>query len=180
MTSPDDEKRLPVAALTAACGVFLLVAGVILAGPLLPFRLKDNALPNAPQEKHGVPAAALQKTFRLTVPAGARDVSYLMLPGDGSAESGQDLYLRFRSTPDGLKAFVTSLGTTAGDLTAGDAALDQDDIDSVELPWKVNTTGRLGGLHVEIPEQGDTMGTALLTVDETEPSAPLISAHVTL
>nr|WP_159059438.1 hypothetical protein [Streptomyces antibioticus] len=180
MTSPDDEKRLPVAALIVACGVFLLVAGVILAGPLLPFGFKDNALPNAPREKHGVPAAALQKTFRLAVPAGARDASYLVLPGDGSAKSGQDIYLRFRTTPDGLKAFVTSLGTTAGDLTAGNASLDQDDIDSVELPWKIDTRGRLGGLYAEIPEQGDTMGTALLTVDETDASAPLIYAHVTV
>ncbi|MDQ0934821.1 hypothetical protein [Streptomyces turgidiscabies] len=114
------------------------------------------------------------------MPAGARDSSYLVVPGDGSAESGQDIYLRFRTTPDGLKAFVTSLGKTAGDLTAGNASLDQDDIDSVGLPWKIGTKGPLTGLYADIPEQGDTTGTALLTVDETDASAPLIYAHVTV
>lgn len=132
------------------------------------------------QEKRGAPSAALQKTFRLAVPTGARDASYLMVPGDGSAESGQDLYLRFRTTPEGLKEFMTSLHQTTGDLTADDPVLDQDDIDSVELPWKIGTKGRLAGIYVDIPEQGDEAGSALLTVDETDRAAPLVYAHVTV
>ena len=178
--SPERERRLPVAVLVPACCVFLLLAGVILAGPFRPPVFRDDALPKAPRDRHGVPGAALQRTFRLAVPAGARDASYLVVPGDGSADSGQDVYLRFRTTPAGLKEFVTSLGRTTGDLTTGNAGLDQDDIDSVGLPWKIAAGGRLVGLYADIPEQGDTTGTALLTVDETAASAPLVYAHVTV
>ncbi|MEU0411209.1 hypothetical protein ABZ307_25790 [Streptomyces griseorubiginosus] len=177
---PEREKTLLVTLVVVACGVFLLVAVASLVAPLGFFGFKDNSLPKPPQEKHGIPGAALQKTFRLAVPAGARDASYLVVPGDGSAESGQDLYLRFRTTPEGLKEFLTSLHKTTGDLTAGDAVLDQDDIDAVELPWKIKTKGRLAGLYVDLPEQGDEAGSALLTVDETEGAAPLVYAHVTL
>ncbi|WP_329280328.1 hypothetical protein [Streptomyces sp. NBC_01451] len=180
MTSPERERRLPVALLVVACCVFLVVAGAILAAPLGLSGFKDNALPKPPKESHGIPGAALQKTFRLAVPAGARDASYLVVPGDGSAESSQDLYLRFRTTPAGLKGFLTSLDKTTGDLTADDAVLDQDDIDSVELPWKIGTKGHLAGLYADIPEQGDTVGTALLTVDESKVAAPLVYAHVTV
>ncbi|WP_078961034.1 hypothetical protein [Streptomyces sp. NRRL WC-3618] len=180
MTRPERKQRgLPVALLVAACCSFLLVAAAILLTPIWPFEFKDNALPTR-QEKQGVPSAALQKTFRLEVPTGARDTSYLVVPGDGSAESDQDLYLRFRTTPAGLKQFLTSLDRTTGDLTAGNVVLDQDDIDSVDLPWKIGTKGRLAGLYADIPEQGDRAGAARVTVDETDASAPLVYAHVTV
>ncbi|MEU9401737.1 hypothetical protein [Streptomyces sp. NPDC048242] len=64
--------------------------------------------------------------------------------------------------------------------TSGNASLEQDDIDSVGLPWKIGTRGHLVGLYADIPEQGGTTGTALLTVDETDVSAPLVYAHVTV
>ncbi|MFD4600880.1 hypothetical protein ACFWPQ_23000 [Streptomyces sp. NPDC058464] len=181
MTRPERERRLPVALVVLTCCVFLLVAGAVLAAPLGFFGFKDNALPKASPERHGIPGDALQKTFRIAVPAGARDASYLVVPGDGSAESGQDIYLRFRTTPAGLKEFVTSLGKTTGDLAAGDAVLDQDDIDSVGLPWKTEAKGHhIAGLYADIPEPGDTVGTGLVTVDETDASAPLVYAHVTV
>ncbi|WP_369221522.1 hypothetical protein AB5J52_06685 [Streptomyces sp. R39] len=168
--------------LLVLCGVLLLAAVALVAWPVV------SVTPQTPvsssgtaAEKHGVPGAALQKTFRLAVPAAARDASYLMVPGDGSAESGQDLYLRFRTTPAGLKEFVTSLGRTTGDLAAGDAVLDQDDIDSVGLPWKIEAKGHhIAGVYADIPEPGDTVGTGLVTVDETDASAPLVYAHVTV
>ncbi|MFF7947148.1 hypothetical protein [Streptomyces griseorubiginosus] len=174
------EKRLPVALLVVACCVLLLVAGAVVAVPLGFFGFKDDAPPKAPQGTQGIPAATVQKTFRLTVPAGARAGSYLVVPGDGSADSGQDLYLRFRTTPAGLKEFLTSLDKTTGDLVAGDADLDQEDIDSVGLPWKIGPEDHLAGLSADLPEQGDTVGTALLTVDETDAAAPLVYVHVTV
>ncbi|MGW1727664.1 hypothetical protein ACWCQK_32710 [Streptomyces sp. NPDC002306] len=131
-------------------------------------------------ERHGVPGAALQDAFRLDVPTEAEEVSYLVVPGDGSAESGQDMYLRFRTTSRGLKEFVSSVGGTTDDLRSGDVVLEQDDIDSVGLSWKIGTKGHLAGLYADIPEKGDTMGTALLTVDETDEDAPLVYARVTV
>ncbi|MDQ0935708.1 hypothetical protein [Streptomyces turgidiscabies] len=89
-------------------------------------------------------------------------------------------YLRFRTTPADLKEFLTSLDKTAEDLTADEEVLDQDDSDSVELPWKIGTKGHLAGLYADIPEQGDNVGTALLTVDESELAAPLVCVHVTV
>ncbi|MGV9342274.1 hypothetical protein [Streptomyces sp. NPDC003688] len=168
--------------LLVLCGVLLPAAVTVVVWPVL------SATPGVPASssgtaavKQGVPGAELQKTFRLAVPAGARDASYLVVPGDGSAEDSQDIYLRFRTTPAGLKAFVTSMGKTTGDLTAGNASLDQDDIDSVGLLWKIGTKGRrLSGLYADLPEQGGTAGTALLTVDETDVSAPLVYTHVTV
>ncbi|MFF7475006.1 hypothetical protein [Streptomyces sp. NPDC008092] len=179
-TRPERERRLPGALLVVACAVFLAAAGAILAAPLGLFGFKDDALPKAPRERPGVPGAALRKTFRLAVPAGARQASYLVVPGDGSADSGQDVYLRFRTTAAGLEEFLTSLDSTTGDLAAGDAVLDQDDIDSVGLPWRIGTGGHLAGLYADIPERGDTVGTALVTVDESEAAAPLVYAHVTV
>ncbi|MFF3375150.1 hypothetical protein ACFYXF_19650 [Streptomyces sp. NPDC002680] len=180
MTRPEGERRLPLALLVLVCCVFLLIAGAILAGPLMAFGFKDDALPKAPREKHGVPGAALRKTFRLAVPAGARNASYLVVPGDGGAESGQDLYLRFRTGPAGLKAFLASLDRTTGDLVTDDPVLEQDDIESVGLPWTIGTEGHLAGLYADIPEQGDTAGTALVTVDESDAAEPLVYAHVTV
>ena len=179
------QERVPrgpaVPPLLVLCGVLLLAAVAAVVWPVLAAAPTPPAPPNGTAAvKRGVPGTALQKTFRLAVPAGARDASYLVVPGDGSAESGQDLYLRFRTTPEGLKEFLTSLHKTTRDLTAGDAVLDQDDIDAVELPWKIKTKGRLAGLYVDLPEQGDEAGSALLTVDETEGAAPLVYAHVTL
>jgi hypothetical protein len=58
--------------------------------------------------------------------------------------------------------------------------VDQDDIDSVGLPWKINTEGHLVGLYVDIPEKDDTTGTVLVTIDETDAAAPLVYAHVTV
>ncbi|MEU6200252.1 hypothetical protein [Streptomyces sp. NPDC047061] len=187
MTRPERERRPPVALVVLTGCAFLLVAGAVLAAPLGLFGFfglfgfKDNALPKSSPEKHGIPGAALQKTFRTAVPAAARDASYLVVPGDGSADSGQDIYLRFRTTPAGLKEFLTSLHKTTGDLAAGDAVLDQDDIDSVGLPWKIEAKGHhIAGLYADIPEPGDTVGTGLVTVDETDTSAPLVYAHVTV
>ncbi|MFG2952116.1 hypothetical protein ACGF5O_00110 [Streptomyces sp. NPDC048291] len=168
--------------LLVLCGVLLPTAVAVAVWPMA------SAAPVTPASSsgtaavtQGVPGAALRKTFRLAVPAGARDASCLVVPGDGSADSGQDVYLRFRTTPAGLKEFVMSLGRTTGDLTAGNASLDQGDIDSVGLPWKIGTNkGRLTGLYADIPERRGTTGTALLTVDETDASAPLVYAHVTV
>ncbi|MFI5754796.1 hypothetical protein [Streptomyces sp. NPDC051569] len=123
---------------------------------------------------------SLQKAFRLAVPAGAEDASYLVVPGDGSPDSGQDLYLRFRTTPGGLEEFLTSLGETTGHLAAGDVVLGQDDIDSVGLSWRIGSGGRWAGLYAGIPERGETVGTALPTADENEVAAPLVYAHVTV
>lgn len=165
--------------LLVLCGVLLLAAVAVVAWPVVSAAPQVSASSSgAVAEKHGIPGAALQKAFRLAVPAGARDASYLVVPGDGSTDSGQDLYLRFRTTSDGLKEFVTSLGRTTGDLTTGKAGLDQDDIDSVGLPWTIGAEGRLTGLYADIPEQGGTTGTALLTVDGTDAAAPLVYAHV--
>ncbi|MER7187128.1 hypothetical protein ABT404_48035 [Streptomyces hyaluromycini] len=180
MTRPERERRLPVALLVVACCVFLAAAGAILAAPLGHFGFQDETLPKAPQEKHGVPGAALLRTFRLAVPAGARQAAYLVVPGDGSADSGQDLYLRFRTTPAGLERFLAALDKATGDLAAGNAVLDQDDIDSVGLPWRIGTEGHLAGLYADLPEQGDMAGSALLTVDESEAAAPLVYVHVTV
>ncbi|MEU4152883.1 hypothetical protein [Streptomyces sp. NPDC026659] len=167
--------------LLVLCGVLLPAAVTVVVWPVL------SATPGVPAAssgtaavKQGVPGAALQKTFRLAVPAGARDASYLVVPGDGSAEDSQDIYLRFRTTPEGLKEFVTSMGKTTGDLASGNAVLDQDDIDSVGLPWKIGTRGHLAGVYADIPEPGDKAGEALLTVDETDAAAPLVYAHVTV
>ncbi|MFF0015980.1 hypothetical protein [Streptomyces sp. NPDC005374] len=171
-------RRLDVPLLLVLCGVLLTAAVALVVRPMVSTTLSIPAPPRT--SSSGIPDAALQRTFRLAVPDGARSASYLVIPGDGSAESGQDLYLCFRTTPEGLKEFLTSLHRTTGDLTAGDAVLDQDDIDSVELPWKIGTKGRLAGLYVDIPEQGDEAGTALLTVDETDRAAPLVYAHVTV
>ncbi|MET8977453.1 hypothetical protein ABZX85_17720 [Streptomyces sp. NPDC004539] len=180
MTRPQGERRLPVALLVVACCVVLLVAGVILAVPLGFFGFKDDALPKTPPESSGVPGAALQRTFRIEVPGGVRDASYLVVPGDGSAESGQDLYLRFRTTSVGLEEFLASLEKTAGDLGAGNAVLGQDDIDSVGLTWKLGAEGHLAGLYADIPEEEDRAGSALVTVDESEVAAPLVYTHVTV
>ncbi|NEC88775.1 hypothetical protein [Streptomyces sp. SID12501] len=167
--------------LVVLCGVLLLAAVAVVVWPVVSVTptIPGPSL-GATGEKRGVPGAALQKTFRLAVPAGAREASYLVVPGDGSAESSQDLYLRFRTTAAGLKGFLTSLDKTTGDLTADDAVLDQDDIDSVDLPWKIGSKGHLAGLYADIPEQSDTVGTALLTVDESEVAKPLVYAHVTV
>lgn len=180
MKRPERERRLPVALLLVACGVFLAVAGAILAVPLGVFGSVDEALPKAPRERHGVPGAVLRKTFRLAVPVGARQASYLVVPGDGSADSGQDIYLRFRTTPAGLETFLAALHKATEDLAAGDAVLDQDDIDSVGLPWRIGAEGHLAGLYADLPERGDQAGSALLTVDESEVAAPLVYAHVTV
>ncbi|MEW2113728.1 hypothetical protein AB0945_00755 [Streptomyces sp. NPDC005474] len=167
--------------LLVLCGVLMLAAVALVAWPVVSVTptIPGPSL-GAAAEKHGDLGAALQKTFRLEVPTGARDTSYLMVPGDGSAESGQDLYLRFRTTPAGLKEFLTSLDKTTGDLAAGNVVLEQDDIDSVDLPWRIGTKGRLAGLYADIPEQGDRAGAARVTVDETDASAPLVYAHVTV
>ncbi|MEU9404995.1 hypothetical protein AB0E08_04695 [Streptomyces sp. NPDC048281] len=133
------QERVPrgavVPLLLVLCGVLLSAAVAVVVRPVA------SAAPVTPASssgtaavRQGVPGAALQKTFRLAVSAGARDASRLVVPGDGSAGSGQDVCLRFRTTPAGLKEFVTSPGRTTGDLTAGNASLDQDDMDSVGLP----------------------------------------------
>lgn len=174
-------RKSAVPLLLVLCGVLMLAAVAMVAWPVVSVTPKiPGPSLGATGEKHGVPGAVLQKTFRLAVPAGARDASYLVVPGDGSAESGQDLYLRFRTAPAGLKEFLASLDKSTGDLTADDVVLDQDDIDSVELPWKIGTKGYLAGLYADIPEQDDTVGTALLTVDESEVAALLVYAHVTV
>jgi hypothetical protein len=38
----------------------------------------------------------------------------------------------------------------------------------------------LVGLYVDIPEEDDSTGTALVTIDETDAAAPLVYAHVTV
>lgn len=175
-------RRFTIPLLLVLCGVGMLAAVAMVAWPMV------SATPTIPgpalgaaAEKHSVPGTALQKTFRMAVPAGARDASYLVVPGDGSADSGQDIYLRFRTTPAGLKKFLASLHKTTEELVTDDAVLDQDDIDSVELPWKIGTKGhRLAGLYADIPEQGDRVGTALVTVDETDAAVPLVYAHMSV
>ncbi|MET8406896.1 hypothetical protein ABZV34_02055 [Streptomyces sp. NPDC005195] len=170
--------------LLVLCGVLLPAAVAMVVWPVVGVTVSIPASHTSSSgvsaEKRGIPGAALQKTFRLAVPTSARDAFYLVVPGDGSAESAQDIYLRFRTTPTGLKEFLTSLGKTTGDLAAGDAVLDQDDIDSVELPWKIGTKGHLAGLYADIPEQGDRAGSGLVTVDKTAAAAPLVYAHVTV
>ncbi|MFE3853605.1 hypothetical protein ACFXPN_21005 [Streptomyces griseorubiginosus] len=179
------QERVPrgpaVPLLLVLCGVLLSAAVAVVVWLVVSAAPAPPAPPSGTAAvQRGVPGAALQRTFRLAVPADARDASYLVVPGDGSVESGQDFYLRFRTTPEGLKEFLTSLHKTTGDLTAGDAVLDQDDIDAVGLPWKIGAEGRVAGLYVDLPEQGDEAGSALLTVDETDGAAPLVYAHVTL
>lgn len=179
-TRPERTSRgLPISLLVAACCSLLLVVVVILAWPVWPWGFKDNSLPESSPEKQGIPSAALQNTFRFTVPQGAKTASYAVVPGDGSAESGQDIYVRFRTNPAGVKSFVASMGQQLAELTAG-GELEQDDIDSVGLPWKINAKGHLVGLYVDIPEKGDTTGTALVTIDETDAAAPLVYAHITV
>jgi len=165
--------------LLVLCGVLTLVLVALVAWPVLGLTVSMSApASREPAETSGAPTAALQKTFRLTVPGGAGGATYLVVPGDGSAASGQDLYLRFRTTPAGLKEFLASLDRTTGDLTAGDPVLEQDDIDSVGLHWKLG--GHLAGVYVELPERGDVTGTALVAVDGSEVSAPVVYAHVTV
>lgn len=166
--------------LVVACGALLLFGGALLLRPLWPVEFEDDSLPVPPREQRGIPGAALQHTFRLVVPPKAGETSYLVVPGDGSAESGQDLYLRFRTTPEGLKEFLTSLDKATRDLAAGKTALDQDDIDSVGLPWRIGTEDHLAGLYADVPEPGDRAGSARVTVDESEAAAPLVYAHVTV
>ena len=167
--------------LLVLCGVLVAAAVAMVVWPVVGITVTvPPTSSSASAENRGIPSAALQKTFRLAVPAGARDTSYLVVPGDGSADSGQGLYLRFRTTPEGLEEFLTSLGETTGDLAAGNVVLEQDDIDSVDLPWKIGTKGRLAGLYADIPEQGDSAGAAQVTVDETDAAAPLVYAHVTV
>lgn len=173
-------RRATAPMLLAGCCVLLSVAVAMVVRVMVPPTPGSWASSSAAEEKRGVPGAALQRTYGLTVPSAARDASYLAIPGDGSADSSQDLYLRFRTTPKGLREFVRSMGAGTGELAAGTAALDQDDIDSVGLPWKIRTEGHLAGLYADLPEPGDTVGTALLTVDETDTSAPLVYAHVTV
>lgn len=174
-------RRATVPTLLVGCAVLLSAAFAVgVVGWLMVSTTPRLASPGVAGAERGVPAAALQRTYGLTVPAAARDASYLVVPGDGGADSGQDLYLRFRTTPEGLREFMRSLGAGSGDLAAGDAVLDQDDIDSVGLPWRIGTEGHLAGLYVDLPEQGGTAGTALLTVDETDTAAPLVYAHVTV
>ncbi|MEU6351987.1 hypothetical protein ABZ896_22020 [Streptomyces sp. NPDC047072] len=164
--------------------MLLLAAVALMAWPVVGATVRmspsSTSSSGAPAGKRGIPDAALQRAFRLAVPAGAGDASYLVMPGDDSAEGGQDLYLRFRTTPAGLKEFLTSLGKTTGDLGAGDVVLEQDDIDSVGLRWKIATEGHLAGLYADIPEQGDRAGAARVTVDESEVAAPLVYAHMTV
>jgi hypothetical protein len=179
-TRPERTSRgLPVSLLLAACCALLLVVVAVLVWPVWPWGFKDNSLPKSSPEKQGIPSAALQYTFRFTVPQGAKAASYAVVPGDGSAESGQDIYVRFRTNPAGVKSFVASMGQQPGDLAAG-GELEQDDIDSVGLPWKINPKGHLVGLCADIPEKNDSTGTALVTIDETDAAAPMVYAHVTV
>lgn len=173
-------RAVPVALVAACCVVPLFAAVIMFLGPLRPPDVTDTSSSRTSPERKGVPSAALQRTFGLAVPAGAEQAAYLVVPGDGGAESGQDLYLRFRTTPDGVRTFVASLGRSAGHLTAGRDFVDQDDIDAVGLPWKLPAEGRLVGLYADVPGRDDTTGTALLTVDETDRTAPLVFAHVTV
>lgn len=158
---------VPLLPLTV-CGVLLLAVAALVVWPVVSFRPEAPSPSKASPETQGVPNAAVQKTFRLVVPDGAKHASYLVVPGDGSADSGQDIYLRL----------------ALGDLTAegGSAGftMDPDDIDSIGLPWKINTKGHLVGLYADIPEKGDTAGTARVTIDETDAAAPLVYAHVTV
>ncbi|MEU6222918.1 hypothetical protein [Streptomyces sp. NPDC047042] len=180
-TRPERVRRgLSGVLLVVACGAMLLFGGALLLRPLWPVGFEDDSLPATPRERQGVPGAVLQRTFRLAVPPKAGETSYLVVPGDGSAESGQDLYLRFRTTPEGLKEFLTSLDETTRDLATGRAVLDQDDIDSVGLPWRIGPEDHLAGLYADIPEKGDRAGSARVTVDESERGAPLVYAHVTV
>lgn len=167
--------------LLVLCGVLLLAAVAMVVRPVVFASPRTPASPSgASVEKRGIPGAGLQRAFRLMVPAGARDAFYLVVPGDGSADSGQDLYLRFRTNPVGLREFLNSLDRTAADLRAGDAVLEQDDIDSVGLRWRLGAAEHLVGLYVDIPEQGDTAGAARVAVDESEATAPVVYAHVTV
>ena len=99
----------------------------------------------APREHQGIPEAALQQTFRLAGPPKAGETSYLVVPGDGSAESGQGFYLRFRTTPEDLGEFLASLDKATSDLAADDAVLDQDDIAPSGFPGgsEPRTTSRV-------------------------------------
>ena len=170
--------------LLTVCGVLLLAVAALIVWPVVSLRPEAPSPSKASPEKQGGPSAAVQKTFRLVVPDGVKHASYLVVPGDGSADSGRDIYLRFRTTREGMKEFVASLGKTLGDLTAEGGSVgftvDPDDVDSVGLPWKINTKGHLVGLYVDIPEKGDTTGTARVTIDETDAAAPLVYAHVTV
>ncbi len=173
-------RRPTVPMLLVGCGVLLSVAVGGVGWLTVSTAPRGLASPGVAGEERGVPGAVLQRTYGLRVPAGVRGASYLVVPGDGSADSGQDLYLRFRTTPAGLEEFVRSLGDGSGDLAVGAADLDQDDLDSVGLPWRIGPGDHLAGLSADLPEQGDTVGTALLTVDETDAVAPLVYAHVTV
>ncbi|MEU1513804.1 hypothetical protein ABZ490_16865 [Streptomyces sp. NPDC005811] len=182
MTREGGTGRRPAVGYGAAAGgvAVLVAAGILLPGPLRPPDVTYASSAGTPGERRGVPGDALQRTFGLVVPDGAAQASYLLVPGDGDAESGQDLYLRFRTTPEGVKEFVASLGRNTGDLKAGTTFVDQDDLDSVGLPWRLAGEGRLAGLQADLPEKDDTVGTALLTVDETDGAAPLVFVHVTV
>ena len=139
--------------LPVLCGVLMLGAVAMVArGPRL----------RAPED---LPARGADRSPGHLLPGGPRRRQRGERPGPLPA---------FRASPEGLKQFLTSLDKTTGDLAADNVILDQDDIDSVELPWKIGTKGHLAGLYVDIPEQGDRAGAARVTVDETDASAPLV------
>jgi hypothetical protein len=96
-------RGLSVPLLLTACGVLLLFVVAVMVWPVVSSGPQVPSPSKASPEKHGVPSPVVQKTFHLALPDGANQASYLVVPGDGSADSGQDIYLRFRTTREGMK-----------------------------------------------------------------------------
>jgi hypothetical protein len=146
--------------LLTVCGVLLLAVAALIVWLVVSFRPEapSPSKSSSSPETQGVPNAAVQKAFRLVVPDGANRLPISSCRATAARTAARTSTCASVRPVKGMKEFVASLGKSLGDLTAegGSAGftVDPDDIDSIGLPWKINTKGHLVGLYVDIPREG--------------------------
>ncbi|MGD9483160.1 hypothetical protein WDH52_07835 [Streptomyces sp. TRM70308] len=112
------------------------------------------------------PRKVTRRVYEVPVPRGSTYVGYY----ETNSWETSSLYVQFRTSPEGLEAFLRRLGTSAAALSPRAAGVSARQADTVG--WDVDRPGRAYG-HTTVDLPGPRPEVAV-TVDRTKPERPQV------
>ncbi|WP_267242357.1 hypothetical protein [Streptomyces sp. PR69] len=112
------------------------------------------------------PSLMKRRIFEVPIPSGSAHVAYY----ETSNWKTSRLYVQFRTSPQGLDAFLKDVGTSRAELADGEVAISDRDAETVG--WDFDVPGH--DWRGIVQEQQAPRPTRDITVDLTEPDRPWV------